>query len=103
MEDYYDLDNILSEEEKIPVSFLYPAWQLGFLDPGSGEEDLKRGAKVEVSVWLGKELQKNKYISLETPKLYGPKMRGALNADSQIISLHSTPFFYHLGSLLAAM
>lgn len=42
--DYYDIDAILAEEEATPVQFRIDACKLGYLDPGSVDDD--------VSTWL---------------------------------------------------
>lgn len=43
---YYDVDSILSEEEKLPCVCTLDAIGMGFLDPSTTEEDLARGTKV---------------------------------------------------------
>lgn len=43
---YYDVESILSEEERIPCVFTLNAVGMGVLDPTTSEEDLARGTKV---------------------------------------------------------
>lgn len=43
---YYDLESILSEEERVPCVFTLDAMGMGMLDPTTAEEDLAQGAKV---------------------------------------------------------
>lgn len=45
-ERYYDIDSILSEEERVPCTFALDAVGMGFLDQSNTEEDLERGTKV---------------------------------------------------------
>jgi len=40
--DYYDIDLILAEEEKVQVQFLKNAIHLGFLDSTSEEQDVRK-------------------------------------------------------------
>ena len=46
MEDYYDIDQILATEERVPVTFNCNAQGLGYLVHGV-EEDLAEGTKLE--------------------------------------------------------
>lgn len=43
---YYDLEAILSEEERVPCVFTIDAMGMGMLDPTTSEEDLVEGTKV---------------------------------------------------------
>lgn len=43
---YYDLQAILSEEERVPCVFTLDAMGMGVLDPTTSEEDLTKGTKV---------------------------------------------------------
>ena len=57
MSGYYDLDNILMEQELVPLSFKYDAFRLGFLHRTSDGEDLRAGQRVELPLWLVNSLQ----------------------------------------------
>lgn len=46
---YYDMDAILSEEERVPCVFTLDATGMGMLDPTTSEEDLAQGTKVRRS------------------------------------------------------
>lgn len=43
---YYDMDAILSEDERIPCVFTLDAVGMGVLDPTTAEDDLAEGTKV---------------------------------------------------------
>lgn len=47
-ENYFDLDDILAQNQRINVKFLRTIPQLGFLDPslGSDEADIEKGSKL---------------------------------------------------------
>lgn len=43
---YYDVENILAEDEKLPCICKLDAIGMGFLDPATTDEDLAQGTKV---------------------------------------------------------
>lgn len=45
---YYDMDSILSEEERVPCIFTLDAVGMGMLDPTTSEEDLAQGTKARI-------------------------------------------------------
>lgn len=44
--DYYDIEEILYEDERVPCVFNTDAINLGYLDPGRMDDDLEEGCKV---------------------------------------------------------
>ena len=72
LRDYWNLDDILAEEESVPCSFKFEAKGLGYLDQLSNlsnnmntaqrkqviqmDKSLPAGAKVDVPVWLAIKL-----------------------------------------------
>ena len=48
--DYYDIDQILQEDERVPCTFNTDAMNLGYLDPGHMDDDLEAGCKVGAGV-----------------------------------------------------
>ncbi len=53
---YLDVNLILSEEERLPVTFESQAYGLGHLDTNSNEQDLPAKSKIELPVWLAQVL-----------------------------------------------
>lgn len=50
---YYDVMAILAEETDVPVTFATRVPGLGtVLDPAGGEEDLPKGTKTKIPLWL---------------------------------------------------
>lgn len=45
---YYDMESILSEEERVPCIFTLDAVGMGMLDPTTSEEDLAQGTKARI-------------------------------------------------------
>jgi len=100
---YYDIDTILAEEERIPTRFRYDAHQLGYLDPGSVEEDITKDTKVELPLFLAKMLSKKQLVVLSVPKCYEAKFRSNMNADASVMDLHRYPYYYDVGQDLSLL
>ena len=99
---YYDLDDIMCMQEKVPVEFEVPCYRLGFLDISSTEEHIKQGTKMEIPCWLAFELCRRRHIaSVELPKIYNESYREIYKADALVLDLHKLgPFFYRFGMKL---
>ena len=99
---YYDLDDIVCMQEKVPVEFQLPCYRLGFLDISSTEEHIKQGTKMEIPCWLAFELCRRRHIaSVELPKIYNESYREIYKADALVLDLHKLgPFFYRFGMKL---
>jgi len=96
---YYDIDDILAEEERVPITFRNEGYNLGWLDPGSNEEHLKSETKVDLPIWLGKILKNHAYVDLELPLHYKANYRSRLEADPIIVSL--AKYYYNVGLYVA--
>ncbi|QWW23223.1 hypothetical protein CA7LBN_002024 [Candidozyma auris] len=78
---YYDIDDILAENEKVPCVFnaTYPG--LGFLD-GSPNRPLEKDTKVELPMWLAKLLAMSElsaqsdlsFVEMLTPEFISNKL-----------------------------
>lgn len=100
---YYDMDDIISMQEKVPVQFERPCYRLGFLDVSSADQHIKQGTKMEVPCWLAFGLctQKHKITSVELPKTYNESHREIYKADALVLDLHKFgPYFYKFGMKL---
>lgn len=102
---YYDIDAILAEEEATPVQFRIEACKLGYLDPGSVDDDMHAGSEVELALWLARVLAQTDMVSLEKNKMKGfdRKFRDDLDADATTVSFARTSYFYTVGVQLAAL
>lgn len=97
---YYDLDDIITMQEKVPVQFELPCYRLGFLDPSSSEEHISQGSKMEIPCWLAMELctRRRHITSVELPKMYNESFRQIFKADANVLDLHKMgPNFYDFG------
>lgn len=72
---YLDIDEILSEEERVPCVFQLDASGLGSLDPTNHSPDLPAHSKVELPLWLTQVLSEKLMINIELPKYYGVRIR----------------------------
>ncbi|XP_072965283.1 uncharacterized protein [Typha angustifolia] len=71
---YYDMDDILMEEEPISVVFQVGAHGVGLLDPGSETNSVEKGAKVDLPFWLSHELFLRQVLSINSPACFSQKV-----------------------------
>ena len=94
---YYDIDSILSEEERVPSIFNVDGVQLGFLDPSSFDDDLKKDTNIELPFWLCKTLQSKGMVNIESPKFYKHKFLEHMEADPSVVNLREkSPYYYEV-------
>ncbi|XP_058099662.1 uncharacterized protein LOC131244010 isoform X1 [Magnolia sinica] len=98
MAQYYDIDDIMMEEELISVVFQVGANGVGLLDPGSETNNVEQGAKVDLPFWLAHELCLRQAVSINIPHCFNQKTRKEIQADAACVDLRTRcPFFYELG------
>ncbi|XP_068722499.1 DNA replication complex GINS protein PSF3-like [Montipora capricornis] len=101
--DYFDLDDIIATQGRIPSTLEVQIYNLGFLDPSSEGNDLQSGTKLELPFWLAKELcnRRRKIVSVEIPRAYKDGYREIFKADASVVDLHRLgPYFYEYGTKL---
>lgn len=101
--DYFDIDDVIATQEKVPCRLEVQIHNLGFLDPSSEGEHLASGSKQELPYWLAKELcsRRRRVVSVELPKVYKDAYREILKADACVVDLHKYgPHFYDIGTKL---
>jgi GINS complex subunit 3 len=91
---YLDIDEILSEEERMPCKFSLDGKNLGFLNSASDSNDLEEGSKVELPLWLSKPLREKNMIEIELPKHYGIRIREEINAGALAVKLREYSYYY---------
>lgn len=85
---YYDLDDILSQEELIPCTTLFDFSHLGFLDPSTGDDYLAKGSRVDIPLWAVERWAMKNYVSISSfPKHYGQRARDRLLAEPVQVNL----------------
>ncbi|KAL9226714.1 hypothetical protein vseg_002494 [Gypsophila vaccaria] len=104
MASYYDIDDILAEEELIPVVFQKAASGVGALDPSSETNNVEQGAKVELPFWLSHELHSRQAVVMSLPPCFNQTTRKEIQADPGSVDLRNRcQYFYELGCKIAPM
>eukprot|EP00300_Choanocystis_sp_HF-7_P000900 c10744_g1_i1.p1 GENE.c10744_g1_i1~~c10744_g1_i1.p1 ORF type:complete len:121 (+),score=20.20 c10744_g1_i1:53-364(+) len=99
---YYSIEEILSEEEKVPCVFQRPTTRLGFVDPSLDEDDIPVGSTVLLPWWLGRHLMTTGVVVLGTPRFLTARVRESLLADSRCVPLRDKcPYFYEMSFALS--
>lgn len=101
--DYFDIDDIIATQGRIPSKLEAQIYNLGFLDPSSEGNDLQAGAKLELPLWLSKELcnRRRRIVTVDIPKAYKDSYREIFKADASVVDLHRLgPYFYEFGTKL---
>uniref|UniRef100_A0A1D1YIM0 DNA replication complex GINS protein PSF3 n=1 Tax=Anthurium amnicola TaxID=1678845 RepID=A0A1D1YIM0_9ARAE len=98
MAGYYNIDDIMMEDEPVSVVFQVGANGVGLLDPGSETNSVEKGAKVDLPFWLAHELYLRQAVSINVPACFSQKTRKEVQADAACVDLRSRcPYFYQLG------
>ncbi|SCU92667.1 LAFA_0F12090g1_1 [Lachancea sp. 'fantastica'] len=108
---YYDIDDILADSTKVPCRFNYNIPGLGYLEGNIGQ-DIKKNAKVELPLWLGRVLaivggdsessgleddEALSFIELITPELLAPRVINAIKSGPVSLDVRSiNSHFYAL-------
>lgn len=101
---YYDLDELLAEEERFPLNFMQDSKGLGFLDSTVQSADLPKDSKVELPIWLALPLAEHFFGTVDAPKCFAHRFRTYLLADPVVINLRErSPFYYESGLHLASL
>ncbi|KAA0151824.1 hypothetical protein FNF27_03299 [Cafeteria roenbergensis] len=84
---YFDIAEIVAEEERLPCTFLTDAELIGYLDSTSDREDIEADTRVELPLWLADALSKRNMVSVDLPRGFGSRTRQALLADAMSVPL----------------
>lgn len=104
MAHYYDIDDILMEEQLVTVVFQKEANGVGLLDPGAETNRVEQGSKVEMPFWLAHELHQRQAVSVNLPPCFNQKTRKEIQADAACVDLRNRClYFYELGCKIAPL
>jgi GINS complex subunit 3 len=122
MGDYFDVNQILSEDEPIAVSFRADVFELGFLKKDQAEDDdqyelmeeeevakerrndIKKGTEVHIPLWLAKSLRMGRYVHLQVGDHFSPGFRLKVKAGASQVNLHAkSPYYYYAGRATAPL
>ena len=100
IESYWSIDDILAGDAKVLCKFELPVYRLGHLVPGTGDENIAAGTKMELPCWLARVLcsRKRQIVSVELPKAYKDTFREIIRADANVINFQKLgPYYYSSG------
>ena len=100
--DYWNIDDILAEEELIPCTFKDDAKNLAYLDMMAHNQainktqglandsgTLNKGSKVDLPLWLGIALASRDICELRNPSYLSEKYLNLLKADPEVVNLRN--------------
>ncbi|KDQ64683.1 hypothetical protein JAAARDRAFT_28318 [Jaapia argillacea MUCL 33604] len=85
-EDYYSIDSILAENQKIQCTFKVDIPEMGHLDGGM-ERDIKALSKMQIPLWMAYILIYSDYADFTIPPPFNARVRNALNAEARSVRL----------------
>ncbi|KAG7097164.1 hypothetical protein E1B28_004541 [Marasmius oreades] len=84
--DYFSIDAILAENQKLQLTFTQPIPDMGHLGGGS-ENDIAPNAKRQIPVWLVYTIVYLGYAEFNIPPPFSSKVRNALRAEPRSVRL----------------
>ncbi|KAF4395728.1 hypothetical protein CsatB_009447 [Cannabis sativa] len=103
MANYYDIDDIIAEEEIVSVVFQKAVNGVG-IDPSAETACVEPGSKVELPFWLAHELHLRQVATIKPPPCFNQKTRLELGADAACVDLRSRClYFYEFGCKIAPL
>lgn len=106
MANYYDIDDILAEEEMVPAVFQQAADGVGLLDSSDDTNTVEAGSKAELPFWLSRDLHVRGVVSVDVPTYFrkASRTRKELVADAAHVDLRSRcQYFFELGLKIAPL
>jgi len=96
---YWDMDDVLAEEEKINVKFTHGSYQNSSLDPNLPNNiDIEEGQTMEIPIWLAFALARTEIVEIEIPRFYKEQFKKTLEADPNVINLRDkSSYYYEIG------
>jgi len=91
LDDYFNIDDILVTEERIPCTFTCPVLNMGRICSHSGVEHIDSGTKVPLPCWLARALhsgnKRQRVITMDLPRQYNDVCRDVLFAEATCVNL----------------
>lgn len=104
MANYYDIQDILMQDENVSTVFLHKANGAGFLDPSSEDNNVARGSVVDLPLWLAQDLVQRQIVHVRLPGCFNERVRKEVQADPACVDLRSKcPFYYEMGCKLVEL
>jgi len=86
--DYFSVEAILAENQKIQCTFKHDLPDLGHLGGGS-ERDIKTLSKIPLPLWLSYTVLYSDWADFNIPLPFGARVRNALKAEARSVKLSS--------------
>ncbi|WFD39607.1 DNA replication protein [Malassezia japonica] len=101
--DYWSVEAILAEGQRLPCVFQVDVPGLGHLEE-SGEVDMHKNTRIELVYWMAHLLAVYDIVTIQQPRAYGARVRSALEASASSVQLRSLlPYWYALAVRLARL
>eukprot|EP01134_Creolimax_fragrantissima_P003813 CFRG3813T1 len=105
---FYDLDNILCEEELVPTEFLNDAVGLGVLNSSTSGNNVYGtsmcGSKTQQMHMCAYQLTPMHFVRIDLPKMYAQKYTAKLVAGAETVSMSEwSPWYFLLARRYAEM
>ncbi|KAF8897348.1 hypothetical protein BD779DRAFT_1490327 [Infundibulicybe gibba] len=84
--DYFSIDSILAENQKIQCTFKKDIPHMGHLTGGS-ERDIKAPSKAQIPIWLAYTIIYSDWAEFNIPTPFGQRVRSALRAEARSVRL----------------
>ncbi|CAN4124898.1 unnamed protein product [Withania somnifera] len=103
MASYYDIDEILAEEELVPAMFLQTANEVGMFDCAD-DNKVVAGTHVEMPFWLAQELYVRQAVPIKIPPYFNTKAktRNEIGADAAHVDLRKVLIKAHTAASIVA-
>ncbi|KAF8076185.1 hypothetical protein FPV67DRAFT_1604787 [Lyophyllum atratum] len=85
-QDYFSIDSILAQNQKIQCVFKQDLPNLGHLGGGS-DRDIAALSKIQLPLWLAVTLIYSDWADFNIPTAFGPRVRNALKAEPRSVRL----------------
>ncbi|VDC06136.1 unnamed protein product [Peniophora sp. CBMAI 1063] len=85
-DDYYSIDSILAENQKIQCTFKVDIPEMGHLD-GGDERDIKALSKIQLPMWMAYILIYSNYAGFTVPPPFSNRVKNALKAEPKSVRL----------------
>ncbi|DAZ96788.1 TPA: hypothetical protein N0F65_005786 [Lagenidium giganteum] len=94
---YFDIDDILSGEERVKCLFNTDAVGCAYLDPSCQGDDLANGSTVELPLWLAEPLANRGDVNVEVPHFLTKRFRRMMKAGPASVNLREfTPHLFEV-------
>ncbi|KAG9219139.1 hypothetical protein PLEOSDRAFT_1075992 [Pleurotus ostreatus PC15] len=86
--DYFSIESILAENQKLQCTFKYDIPDMGHLG-GGNERDIKMLSKRQIPLWLAYTIIYSDWADFSIPTPFNAKVRNALKAEPRSVRLSS--------------